>query len=459
MAGLRSKQDKTNKPLVKIIEYLFWGLLIFYTNPGGIVQAFNVYYVFGKVNIWDVLFVLLSVCYISIPRKHNVFDNDFIKVKKYLTFFLIYYFLVFVLITPIYNGNKNYSLLINLIKSRYTLYNFFLFIYIYEFFKRRWDIFLKIFLFSSVIVLIIFIQGIITKVNILPIDLMSRFFVKINRHMMIHYGLMPLLIPLGAVIIVFKLNIKFRNLILIGFALMSIAWMVSLTRRHIIGIIIYFILGILVSVLITGRYKILFRSTLKVILILVCLITSSYFIFPRYVEATRIGIIESINVIEYGATSKGEKDERLGFARPFIVELFLKHPFFGTGFDNRWRNDVGDVQGYEAADYPFLAALAMFGVMGTLVFLPVYINIIKVLKKDIWYLRRYKPKIKTLLFLILMALVLYFIYDLLQYFNYFGPISNSSDYKWYAMFALYLASRQRYYSLQYENRIIQKNYL
>ena len=45
---------------------------------------------------------------------------------------------------------------------------------------------------------------------------------------------------------------------------------------------------------------------------------------------------------------------------------FKAHPIFGTGFDNMWRNKIGDEIGFEATDYPFQAALAMTGIIGCL---------------------------------------------------------------------------------------------
>src|ERR1035438_5738264 len=260
---------RSNKLLISFIDYLFWVLLILYTNPGGIFEAFHIWHVFGRFNVNDLLFVLLTICYVIIPKSHDSFDVDFKIVRNYLFVFLIYYFIVFVYLVPLYNGNKDYSLIIALTKSRWTIFSVFLFIYIYKFFTRRWDIFLYIFYFSSVLILIIFIQGIITGAVILPIDLENRGFVNIKKNLMFSYGLMPLLIPLGVIASVFKLRIRNKNLILIGFTLMSIAWLVSIERRHIIGIFIYFTLAILINTFITGNLKVLFNKTLKSALIIV----------------------------------------------------------------------------------------------------------------------------------------------------------------------------------------------
>src|ERR1035437_10791662 len=99
--------DQSNKLLYTILDYLFWVLLILFTNPGGILQAMNIWDVAGGVTINDILFILLSICYVIIPKSHNNFDLDFINVKRFLIFFLAYYFIVFAYIVPLYNENLN----------------------------------------------------------------------------------------------------------------------------------------------------------------------------------------------------------------------------------------------------------------------------------------------------------------------------------------------------------------
>jgi hypothetical protein len=437
--------DKSNKLLYTIIDYLFWISLILFTNPGGILQALNIRDLSNGVLINDILFMLLSLCYFIVPKKHNSYDIDFINVKKYLVIYLAYYIIVFAFIVPVYNENKNYSLLITLIKSRWQIYNIFLFIYIYELFKRRWDIFLKLFLYSSIIILIIFIQGLITNYKILPIVLWNRQFININRYLMISYGLMYLLIPLGVASIIFKPNIKIRNQILIGFGLMSLAMLVSLYRKDIIGIIVYFVLAILVNVFIKKRYSALLNYSIKMLLLLFSLALISYLIFPQYINAEKAGFEESVSIIKSSRTLEGEKDLRMTLNKPFINQLFYKHPLFGTGFDNRWRNKEGDTEGYEAADYPLLSALAMHGSLGVLVFLPVYIILIKSLKKDLEYFRTNPEIDQNKLFLLFMTLFLYFVYHLFQYFNYFIAISWE-DFVWYFALSLYLAARSEFYN-------------
>ena len=445
----RSLELKQETLLSNLIDYIFWFFLILFTNPGGILDALNIWYIIGRFNIRDLLFILLSICYIIIPKIQDIYDLDFKLIKKFLILFLVYYFIVFAYWIPVINGSVNYSFNIALIKSRWTLYSIFLFIYIYEFFKRRFDVFVKILVFSSISILFLFLIQIIIKIHILPVNIMNRGFINMDRMygVNISRGLFPLLIPMGVVVIVFKPNVKFKKIIIISFVMLSLYYLVSITRRDILSIFFFFLLAVILKTIITRKYKTLFLGILKSLVPIIFLIFASYFVFPKYLEATKLGIIDSFNIIKTGEEINGQKDERLGL-RPFIVQQFLTHPSFGTGFDNRWRTKEGDNQGFEASDYPFLAALAMFGVAGILVFLPVYLLIIKILKKDISYLRNKIEFNRQLIFVLLFTFILFFTFNLFQYFNYFMAVANSDFYYWwYFYLSLYLAARSKFYCL------------
>ena len=173
-----NNMQESNKLINTLIDYIFWVLLILFTNPGGMVEALNIYYIIGKVNINDLVFVFLTICYLIIPRTNDILDRDFKLITLCIVLFLIYYFTFHVYLVPQLNGNKSYSLITNLTKSRLTFYDIMLFIYMYEFFKRRIDIFMKVFTISSVIVLLLFLSQLVIKVNILPVYSVNRSFIK-----------------------------------------------------------------------------------------------------------------------------------------------------------------------------------------------------------------------------------------------------------------------------------------
>ena len=77
-----------------------------------------------------------------------------------------------------------------------------------------------------------------------------------------------------------------------------------------------------------------------------------------------------------------------GFGKEFMQDLIVSNYVFGTGFDNRWRTSEGDKAGYEASDYPLLSAIAMSGVIGLLMFLPIYVVLIRTIQVDLKYIRK-----------------------------------------------------------------------
>jgi hypothetical protein len=180
-------------------------------------------------------------------------------------------------------------------------------------------------------------------------------------------------------------------------------------------------------------------------LIIVILLGAFKLVFPEYLKAGGEAISETFYVIQYGETKTGQLDERLGLSRPFITKKFKESPFFGTGFDNRWKNEEGDLQGYEASDYPFLGALAMVGIIGILLFIPIYFFIINAIRKDIILLRKLTTR-QGIFQLFIFTGILFFIYDLFKYMDYFSPVSLSgaAQFPWYAYLGIYLGARRAF---------------
>lgn len=428
----------------KIIDKIFWITLIIYSDPGGLQVALNIKEIGYRINLNDILFVILSICYFVLQKKDYLKDKDFRYIWIVMIIFLIYFFVIYGYVTPVYKNAKGYSFIFAIIKMRYLFYCVQIFLYIYVFFQRSGLLFIKYYFISSILILIIYLQSLITGFEILPNVERSRGFIDINRNLMVNYGLMPHLVPLGITYFIFRIKNQYKNYIILGFILMFTAWLVSLTRRHIFGAIIYLLIAFILNNYfskgsITKSFKVIFRIAAIVIVLLgIIRIT-----FPTYLTAGKEAIYETLYVMKYGETTTGEIDERLKFSRPFIVNLFIENPILGTGFDNRWKNEEGDLEGYEASDYPFLSSLAMFGIVGILFFIPVYIRIIKILRKDIMLLRRLTFKTMGIYTLMWYAGIIFLIFDLMKYMSYFSPISLSGtrQFPWYAYLGLFLGAR------------------
>ena len=73
--------------------------------------------------------------------------------------------------------------------------------------------------------------------------------------------------------------------------------------------------------------------------------------------------------------------------------LFLQNIFFGTGYINSWfsnREDLLIEHDLEGGDYVFQSSLAMFGIIGILLFLPFYLYLYSYIFNFIKIIRRYR---------------------------------------------------------------------
>lgn len=440
---------KSNRTYTKLIDYVFWITFIVFTNPGAILSAFGEDSSDGGINITDVLIVILFGCYVLLPRKNNfVNDKTYSKTLKYLLIFLLYYLIVFGFFVPVLKDNPNYTPFTTFIKIRHGIINVVLVFVVYEFFLRSSAIFFKYFLYSSIVVIVLFLFSALIGVELLPVKTMDRSFVETQRLLMENYGLMPLLIPMGAVAFIFKFDIKYKKIILISFVLMFITWLLSLIRRNIFGTFLYFILALMINNFIQHKAIFSLKKFIKISIYSVILIFFIQLTFPKYLEAGIIAGQETINVIKYGKTTSGRKDARLGLGKDFMQELIRENFIFGTGFDNRWRTSEGDKAGYEASDYPLLSAIAMSGIVGLLFFLPIYIVLLKTLIYDIKYLRRTQLNLQSIESYFFILFIVYFIFDFIQYMNWFLPLSlfsHSGHKSWFVFLAMYLASRKLFY--------------
>ena len=315
--------------------------------------------------------------------------------------------------------------------------------------------FIKYLLWSSLIVIVLFLITITVRIDILPVHIMERGFIKADRLMMVNYGLMSILIPMGVVMLVYRFKIKYRQIIFICALLMYLLWILGLFRRHIFGSIILFIMAAVVYNYMHRKSLIPIKKILNSMVYLSIMLGIIYLSFPKYVEAGIEAGNQTIHVIQYGETTTGQKDARMGMGKKFMQDLIKENWMFGTGFDNRWRTGEGDDSGFEASDYPFLGAIAMTGVIGLLVFLPIYFVLIKTIIYDIKYLRKNQINVHSIETFIFITFIIYFVYDFMQYMNWFLPMalfSTTRGYEWYIFLALYLASRNLFYQKERLNK-------
>lgn len=444
----------------KIVDHLFWISFLIFTNPGGILFALGEDSGDGGINITDLIMVVLMDCYVAIKfneDKNN--DQSFIGLRNALIIFCIYYLVVFGFFVPTLKNNLSYSLVKSMIKMRHGVINIVLFIMVYEFYLRSYKLFLKYFIYSSILVIALFLGTNMMGLDILPVKVMDRSFVDTQRLLMVNYGLMPLLITMGAVLMTFKFKIKYQKLIYIGFVLMFICWILSIIRRNIFGTFIIITLSLMFYNYLRHKPLIGLKRVAGLMVYALLIVGIIQITFPKYLEAGIVAGQETLYVIQYGETSAGKKDARMGLGKDFMQELIVKNTIFGTGFDNRWRTSDGDKAGFEASDYPLLAAIAMSGIFGLLFFIPIYFILIKTMIFDIKNLRNHQFDMKSLETFMLILFLVYYIYDLLQYMNWFLPLSlfsHSGHKSWYVFLAMYLGARKVFYNKEMNKSSLNK---
>ena len=432
----------------KIVDYVFWIVFIAFTNPGGILEAIGENSADGGINVTDILFVILFSSFIIIFKKKSIDNIFYKKIVKYLFIFLLYYLVFFAFFIPLFRNSSNYSIIEAYIKIRYAVIHFFLVIMVYEFYLRSYVIFWQVFLYSSILVIVLFIITVTTGINLLEVREMNRGFVATKRLIMSDFGLLTLLVPMGVVVIVFKFKFKFKIKIVLASVLMFLVWILAILRRFIFGAFLYFILASILDNYFKQKPLIPIKNIFNIGIYLILLFFIIQLSFPKYLDAGILSVKETYNVFKYGETVSGQKDARLGFGKSHMQNTIRKNFIFGTGFDNRWRTKEGDNDGFEASDYPFLSAIAMFGITGLMIFLPVYIVIIKILIFDIKYLRKNSFNNQSYEAYFVILFIIYFIFNLVQYMNWFEPVaifSHNIGKRWFVFLGLFFAARKVFY--------------
>lgn len=433
-----------NGKVHRLVDHVFWIVLIVFTNPGNILGALGEDSSDGGANMTDFLFVILVLCFMIVYKKWILFSNkEYSKLLRYLFIFLIYYLFVFSFFIPQFKNVAGYSVLGTFIKIRHGIINIALVIMVYHFYLRSSRLFFKYFIWSSIIVISLFLITVLGGVDIIPVMVSDRGFIAINRLMMENYGLMPILITMGVVLLVFNFQFKNRFSILVASIMMLIAWIFSLIRRELLSTVILFFLAMFIRNFIMRRSIIDIKKLLSLSIYALVLIFAMSFTFPDYSAAVMASLDETIYTIKYGRSSVGYEDARLGFGKDALQQKIIDNYIIGTGYDDNWRNS--EEAGWEASDYPFLAAIAMCGILGLLVFLPVYVLLGKCLYKDIFYFRRTGMNLSSFEEYTTMVFIVYFIFDLATYVYWFLPVSlftHGGHKKWYVFLAMYFAARQ-----------------
>jgi hypothetical protein len=276
----------------------------------------------------------------------------------------------------------------------------------------------------------------------------------LTRHFLYGYGLMFFIIPLTFTIIFLKVRLDKR--VLLSFIVMILVIMVTIYRREMVATVEYVIICAFLVAFVQNKSS--FLSFSKYLNAKTILVAFSIFIllliFSEDFLQNSLDLIHN-SLVNLGLIQDGNsriRDVRLSLTgKTGIVKAISNYFITGTGFNPIWYTGDGGENQWEGADYVFLAALAMYGIMGLLSFLPFYILVYNVGYKFVKFSKiNYKLIIKSeknLIFLIIgVACISEFVRNLIEYPNWFYPIGAIMDRgKFYIYFGLILSS---YYNLK-----------
>ncbi len=407
------------------LDKIFWISFIFYFDPGGLIYYYFSNDIFWRISFTDVFFLIMMGCYYllnkKISRRISIIN---ISLKQLQIFFLIwiFYFIFFYgLIIP----QSNLLTFVEfLIKTRYVIMCFMLFPAVYTFSFRSIKIFIRYFVNISIIILGSLLISITISTSLIPVFIRERKFIDAQRIVLFSYGCMPWLINLLYVIILFKMKISNKYKLIISGIMMIFAWGLSLTRRHIIGSIILFVIYMIIYLFVYKKPIISLKLTKRAVSFIVIMILIFSF-FPKIRDNTFYAFNNAIQKFTGVNDNNNDKEEyRITLNQPFLTGLIQKNPLTGTGYTKNWYIGEKSSEGgeYETSDYPLLAAIAAYGLIGIVVFLFFYIWLIRLIVFILKYLRKNITSIINVYpveILIIISITGFLIYELIQYMNLF----------------------------------------
>lgn len=425
--GISFERSDRSKSFLTV---LFWVLVVFYGDPGGLFKEYlNDFF----LKWYQLVFVFLMwmIFFVKI-KKRNFWSYKY--VKQYLVFILLwaaYYYIVYAGINndylsgPLEIFSKHTRMLKQMLLVIPVIY--------FSIYTLR-DL-SGVLLNVTIVIMFFFFISYFFGLQIIPIWVANRGFIDATRFL-IQYGIIDFTFQMMIVVILFNLStlskISFQKIFIAGI-MIALSIVLVISRRGIFGIFESFVImailhayiyrrRILTALSIFYRKKrFLFTSVAIFILVLI--------FFPKYINYTIEAVEETFFIIQTGGeTSEGFQDVRFSLTKKVgIFQAIKENPWIGTGYDPIWGSGDGGEKGWEGSDYFFLGALANFGVIGLLFFLPFYIiagrviiRTIKLIRNNLFILYSHGVVFSIIIF---FAAAVVLIMNMLEYPNWFAPIA------------------------------------
>ncbi len=376
--------------IIKWPDLFFWIFLILLLDPSG---YFTVYFdkeTWGGLYYQDIIFPLTFLPILS-PKvdKSGIWKDKMFKII--LVTELIFFFYHLIIYGYIVPGNDlNTYIRFFLIRWRMSVFGFFVLIPVYIMAKRNMGLFVDILVFTTVIVFSIFFIQLLAGIEIFPVMQFERYKGSgIMRYSLFSTGLADYTIPLALFVFLLKIPYKYKKLLYIAASLVFVSIIISLTKSVYISLFAYivtvfFLMYKLFNFPIMSLFK---RGAMFSTLLGLALLLS----FPQYIDySARLGKDIYLFLIGEPYTS-GITEARLDNQVPAHLSIINQAPFFGAGaVSTRYSSLKYDESDYEISDLPITGHIAYFGIVGILIYLIFYIQIIRVMRRLYLFI---KPKI------------------------------------------------------------------
>ena len=424
-----------------ILDYIFWILVVFYMDPGGMVSMFVNLRIFQSVS--TILILTIFLFCMDKNKVQNFFKNKFVRGMTicFIAWFF-YYMLVFLLARDQYSS---VSLLSKIVKTRIYYSSWLLVIPIAYFISyRNQTIFFKVFSVSTIIIGLCIPLNIFAGIDLIILNDFSRGFVNVDRYMMGGYGLLEWGLYILFALLVLPQSGKNYTYFFIS-TICYLIYTISLTRRYFFYVLITAGISYLLS---NYLFKNISKYKSRFLIVGASFFLILYIAFNEY--ALSIPTTFSSQSINYGTASASLSL----FSHSPTVDLFQENIFFGTGYINEWYSNntfstlkVQTDFGLEGSDYVFLSSLAMFGLFGICLFIPFYLYLVKTILFGFKLIKNnfnnidLNDKYLYMSVIFLISTGLFFIRHMITYpdwFAFIGPHGSFS--KYYILLGILLGS-------------------
>lgn len=434
----------------KLIDYLFWTIIVLYLDPGGYIQEIV------SIRIYKTVLLPLTWIFFLFASDFQGFrlmarDKIIRQISiLLLLWYLIYFLGVFVFLQDSYN---DMSFLTRIVKTRNNFLAWTMIVPIYYFVVYRGiAVFIRVFTITTIYVGIAMMVSVVFGLEAVNFISGSRGYVETDRFLLKGFGILELGLYLivGLTVLPREFFRENRLWILLTSVSTYFIYISSLTRRYMIYIVLAWLIGHFIS-------KYIFRKgflNMKIIVVSLAILLGSFIAVSDYTNA----IVRSFETFTFDQKeSYGTTAVRLSlFQYKPILDKIDEKPFFGTGYINEWYSNTEEAidtnYQLEGGDFVFLASIGMFGFVGVLLFLPFYLKIgktifnsFKFLKQNVSQVYENATEFQPYL-LIFFATSIFFIRHLFTYPNWFSFIGPNGVFeKYYFLIGLLLGCSYKIY--------------